>query len=107
MACYLNNYLNSGEFVHFSDVFHIQIPGIQITGIQISTVCGCGLNGNLFVHYQNSRSLAWFFKLSSLSLLFLLSLPTKQGSCDVTMRAVTIRGLERGKERVSECATCG
>ena len=32
---------------------------------------------------------------------FLLSFPTKHDCCDVTMRAVTICGLERGKERVS------
>ena len=38
---------------------------------------------------------------------FSLSLLTKQDCCDVIMRAVTIWGLERGKERVSECATCG
>ena len=37
---------------------------------------------------------------------FSLSLPTKHDCCDVTMRAVMIWGLERGKERESECATC-
>ena len=33
---------------------------------------------------------------------FLLSLPTKHDCCDVTMHAVMIWGLERGRERVSE-----
>ena len=37
---------------------------------------------------------------------FSLSFPTKQDCCDVAMRAVTIWGQGRGKERVSECATC-
>ena len=37
---------------------------------------------------------------------FSLSLPTKQDCCDVIMRAVTIWGLERGRERVGEGATC-
>ena len=36
----------------------------------------------------------------------LLSLPTKHDCGDVTMRAVMIWGLDRGKERVSECTTC-
>ena len=40
------------------------------------------------------------------SAFFLLSSPTKQGSCDVIMRAVTIWGQERSREGVSECATC-
>ena len=37
---------------------------------------------------------------------FLLSSATKQGSCDVITRAVTIWGQESSREGVSECATC-
>ena len=37
---------------------------------------------------------------------FLLSPLTKQCTRDVTLRAVTIWGQERGKGRVSGCASC-
>ena len=37
---------------------------------------------------------------------FSLSLPTKRRYRDVTVRAVTIWGQERGRGRVSECPTC-
>ena len=37
---------------------------------------------------------------------FLLSSPTKQGSCDVIMHAVRIWGQVSSRQGVSECATC-
>ena len=41
-----------------------------------------------------------------MSAFFLLRPPTKQCTCDVILRAVKIWGQERGRKRVSGCATC-
>ena len=64
------------------------------------------ISANLRCHLKSELKVAKVEALVVRVCFFSLSLPTKHNCCDVTMRAVTIWGLERGKERVSECATC-